>query len=59
MWWTRLFKEHTEIAWDDYEKDYSDLPPEILARHQVQEAISESRNNLEHQEKLVRDALQV
>lgn len=29
MWWPRLFTSHGEIAWDDYEKDYSDLPPEV------------------------------
>ncbi len=33
MWWPRLFRCHGEIAWDDYEKDYSDLPEEVLARH--------------------------
>lgn len=33
MWWPRLFKHHGEIAWDDYEKDYSDLPAEVLRRH--------------------------
>ena len=32
-WWPRLFRHHGEIAWDDYEKDYSDLPEEVLARH--------------------------
>ncbi len=26
MWWPRLFRHHCDIAWDDYEKDYSDLP---------------------------------
>lgn len=33
MWWPKLFKHHGEIAWDDYEKDYSDLPAEVLRRH--------------------------
>lgn len=33
MWWSRLFDHHGEIAWDDYEKDYSDLPEEVLAKH--------------------------
>lgn len=33
MWWPRLLKHHGEIAWDDYEKDYSDLPEEVLQRH--------------------------
>src|SRR4051794_40782876 len=25
-WWSRLFRHHADVAWDDYEKDYSDLP---------------------------------
>lgn len=29
-WWPRLFTTHTELAWDDYEKDYSDLPQDIM-----------------------------
>jgi hypothetical protein len=33
MWWPRLLKQHGEIAWDDYEKDYSDLPEEVLRKH--------------------------
>ena len=33
MWWPRLFAAHSEISWDDYEKDYSDLPAEVLRRH--------------------------
>lgn len=33
MWWDRLFKQHGKIAWDDYEKDYSDLPEEVLEKH--------------------------
>lgn len=33
MWWPRLFTHHGDIAWDDYEKDYSDLPEEVLSRH--------------------------
>ena len=32
-WWPRLLRQHGEIAWDDYEKDYSDLPAEVLTRH--------------------------
>lgn len=32
-WWTRLFTHHSEIAWDDYEKDYSDLPAVIMREH--------------------------
>lgn len=33
MWWPKLFTAHGAIAWDDYEKDYSDLPSEVLERH--------------------------
>lgn len=33
MWWDRLFREHGNIEWDDYEKDYSDLPEEVLQKH--------------------------
>ena len=29
-WWDRLFVNDPPIAFDDQEKDYSDLPPEIL-----------------------------
>lgn len=27
-WWPRLLRGQPAIAWDDYEKDYSDLPHE-------------------------------
>lgn len=30
MWWPRLFEGHPEISFDDYEKDYSDLPETVL-----------------------------
>ena len=36
MWWPRLLRHHGPgggVAWDDYEKDYSDLPEEVLQRH--------------------------
>ena len=33
MWWPRLLEGHPDTSWDDYEKDYSDLPPDILRRH--------------------------
>jgi hypothetical protein len=33
MWWPRLLDCHPDISWDDYEKDYSDLPKEILYDH--------------------------
>ena len=32
-WWPRLLRGQPAIAWDDYEKDYSDLPREARALH--------------------------
>ena len=31
--------DHPELSWDDYEKDYSDLPPEELRRHHERAAL--------------------
>ncbi|DBA65944.1 TPA: hypothetical protein ACH3X2_002968 [Trebouxia sp. C0005] len=28
-WWPRLFQHHQPIQWDDYDKDYSDLPLQV------------------------------
>jgi hypothetical protein len=28
-WWERLFNSHTNIAFDDYDKDFTDLPTPI------------------------------
>ena len=28
-WWPRLFQHHQAIQWDDYDKDYSDLPLQV------------------------------
>ena len=39
MWWPRLFVGGPAVEWDDYEKDYSDLPPPVLAAHQVSESL--------------------
>lgn len=47
MWWSKLFEGHTEIAWDDYEKDYSDLPEEVLERHHISEAKREEQKQVE------------
>ncbi|KAL4437013.1 hypothetical protein ABPG75_004152 [Micractinium tetrahymenae] len=58
MWWPRLFKAHANIAWDDYEKDYSDLPEEVLQRHRVTEAIRDDEQRVEQNEKKHRDMLQ-
>lgn len=51
MWWPRLFAAGPEIAWDDYEKDYSDLPKPILNAHAALEAEKESVRQLEFSEK--------
>ena len=59
MWWSRLFHHHCEISWDDYEKDYSDLPAEILQHHHALEEQREGTRQLEAAEKSVRQALEV
>ena len=59
MWWPRLFQHGPEIAWDDYEKDYSDLPAPVLAQHAAMENAKEATRRLEAAEKSTRDALQV
>ena len=51
MWWPRLFKGGPEIAWDDYEKDYSDLPAAILAEHEAVEAEQEVQRSLDASER--------
>ena len=33
MWWPRLLEGHPDLSWDDYEKDYSDLPPAVLRQY--------------------------
>ena len=40
MWWPRLFCHHAAIQWDDYDKDYSDLPPQVsrAASYPIQSA---------------------
>ena len=37
MWWPKLCVHHAEIQWDDYEKDYSDLPEPIMRQHEKNE----------------------
>ena len=32
-WWPRLFQHHQAIQWDDYDKDYSDLPLQVSLAH--------------------------
>ncbi len=57
-WWVRLFQEHQEIAWDDYEKDYSDLPEEVLEKYRKTEAIKDVERSLEGNERHRREVLQ-
>ena len=47
MWWSKLFDDHPDIAWDDYAKDYSDLPEEVMERHRIKEAQKEETRALE------------
>lgn len=58
MWWPKLFADGPEIAWDDYEKDYSDLPKPILQAHAALEAEKDSVRHLEHHAKTYFDRLQ-
>jgi hypothetical protein len=58
MWWPKLCTHHCEIQWDDYEKDYSDLPPEIMQLHAKNEEQSKLLNNLEYKERLKKEHLQ-
>jgi hypothetical protein len=57
-WWPKLFKDGPEIAWDDYEKDYSDLPAQVMAEHAALEGAKEVTRQLEAGEKLERDRIQ-
>lgn len=34
-WWPRLLLVHPQVAWDDGDKDYSDLPEPVRRVHQV------------------------
>lgn len=58
MWWPRLFRHHTSIAWDDYEKDYSDLPEVVLQKHRLNEAFKEEERRIEGVERGKREVLQ-
>ena len=57
-WWTRLFDVHGDIAWDDYEKDYSDLPEEVMMKHRIAEAIKDVEKRVENTERTKREILQ-
>lgn len=58
MWWSKLFNDHPDIAWDDYEKDYSDLPEEVLEKHRLREAIKDSEKQVEQGDEKRRDRIQ-
>lgn len=59
-WWPRLFRDDpVQVAWDDYDKDYSDLPPAIAAAHAAATALQERQNAEEAAEKDRRKAVQV
>mmetsp|Transcript_2366 Transcript_2366/g.5467 ORF Transcript_2366/g.5467 Transcript_2366/m.5467 type:complete len:737 (-) Transcript_2366:58-2268(-) len=58
MWWPKLCAHHSEIQWDDYEKDYSDLPSEIMKQHANREEQSKLLNDLEYKERMKKEQLQ-
>ena len=58
MWWSKLFDQHGDIAWDDYEKDYSDLPEEVLEKHRIREAIKEEERQEENVDQKRRSKIQ-
>jgi len=47
-----------QIVWDDYDKDYSDLPAPIMEEHRRQEARRDEERQIDHSEKELRDRLQ-
>lgn len=49
-WWPRLFSHHSPIEWDDYEKDYSDLPEVVAIHHRRTEAIQDAERKQEQLE---------
>ncbi|KAA6420245.1 MAG: heat shock STI-like [Trebouxia sp. A1-2] len=57
-WWPRLFQHHQPIQWDDYDKDYSDLPLQIMRKHACQEALQDAERQIENEEKQERARLQ-
>lgn len=56
-WWPRLFVHHSDIAWDDYEKDYSDLPAPVMDAHQKRLAQEDQVRLQEQEEKGQREKL--
>ena len=57
MWWSKLFVDHPECQWDDYSKDYSDLPEEVMERHRIKEAQREETRALESKDEKRRKRL--
>ena len=58
MWWQQLYDHHAQIVWDDYDKDYSDLPAPIMEEYRRNEALQDETRHLEHTEREARQALQ-
>lgn len=58
MWWEKLFTHQYPIAWDDYEKDYSDLPAPLERRRKFLEGKRDMTNRIEAAEKQERDNAQ-
>jgi len=54
-WWSRLFTCHCEIKWDDYDKDYSDLPAPVMEDHLLMEHAKEQTRQIEYKESDERD----
>lgn len=59
MWWPKLFHGGPEIAWDDYEKDYTDLPAPILEAHAAVEAEREVNRQIEAGDRREQEKLKV
>ncbi|CAL6276860.1 unnamed protein product [Bathycoccus prasinos] len=58
MWWDRLFSAHCKIAFDDYDKHYSDLPAPIMNTHLAFEHSKQSVSHIEFEETKERDSCQ-
>ena len=54
-WWEKLFTHHAGIQWDDYDKDYSDIPTEVREHHARQEAKSEEVRRIERSDEHLRE----
>ncbi|CEF98972.1 Tetratricopeptide repeat [Ostreococcus tauri] len=53
-WWDRLFNSHGDIRFDDYDKDFTDLPAPIAETIARREALSDVTSRIEegeHQER--------